>query len=429
MPDLHKKFAKCVLAGGAVPGLLLKVVVGLSIAAPGRADDWPGWRGAGRDGLCHEKDLLQSWPPGGPKLLWKVTGLGEGYSSPSICGDLLYTMGNRDGKEWVIALKWAEGGREAWRKAIGPVRHKGGGYPGPRSTPTLSVGRLYTLGINGDLVCMDARSGELIWRRDLVSDFSGEIPEWGYSESLLVDGNLILCTPGGKRGTVLALSKTEGRLVWLSPPVDKAAYSSIVRATLGGRPQYVQLGAHCLFGVCAETGRLFWRFDKLGRTHANVSTPVTHNETVFATSGYRSGAGVLLQFEKGPKGPVYKVRYITKHLRVHLGGVVLVDGYLYGCDSPRTLTCMEYETGRVMWTDRSCGSGCSLIYAGGMLYVRSERGRMSLVRATPAGFELCGRFEQPYRTRKHAWTPPAIAAGRLYLRDQDILLCYDIRRK
>jgi len=420
------------MAMAKLNSLLVTVIcafVTVSVAGVVVAADWPCWRGPKRDAICRETGLLKQWPPKGPKLLWKAIGLGEGYSTPSIMGSLVYVMGNRDGQEWVIALDWMREGKRVWASPIGPIRHKGNGYPGPRSTPTIDAGRLYALGINGDLVCLNARTGRGIWRKDLVSEFGGKAPEWGYSESPLVDGNWVLCTPGGEKATILALEKTNGRPIWTSFTGDRAAYSSIIRISIAGTGQYVQLTERALVGIAAKDGRLLWRYDRLGTSHANCSTPVWSGQTVFATSGYGNGAGAMVAIKTSSKGLTAEELYRTKNMKTHHGGLVLVDGYLYGCNDPGVLTCLEWRTGRVMWTDRSSGSKCSVLWADGMLYVHSEDGRMSLVEATPRGFHLRGRFEQPARSNRKSWPHPVIAYGRLFLRDQDVLLCYDVREK
>lgn len=409
--------------------LLAAVVCELSVVVASSqaiAHDWPGWRGPNRDGICRETGLLKQWPPKGPKLLWKATGLGEGHSTSSVVGNLLYVMGDRDGKEWVMALDWTREGKQVWATPVGPIRHKGKGYPGPRSTPTIDAGRLYTLGINGDLVCLDAKTGRDIWRHNLVDEFGGKVPEWGYSESVLVDGPWVLCTPGGEKATILALLKANGRPVWDSPVGDPAAYSSIIKVSIGKVEQYVQLTAQGVIAVNAEDGKLLWRYDRLGRTHANCATPMSFGEAVFVASGYGSGAGALLRPKATPEGFTLQEGLFTKEMKTHHGGSVLVDGYLYGCNDPHSVTCLDYKTGRVMWADRTSGK-CSVLYADGMLYVRSERGPVSLVETTPAGFRLKGRFNQPDRSNRQSWPHPVIVDGRLYLRDQDALLCYDVR--
>ncbi len=407
------------------------LLISLTIQATGflswaAGDDWPGWRGPNRDGICRETGLLKEWPPDGPTLLWKATGLGEGHSGPAIVDNLLYIMSVRAGKEWVFALDWTREGKQVWATPIGPIRHKGNGFPGPRSTPTIDAGRLYTLGINGDLICLDAKTGREVWRHDLVAEFGGKPPEWGYSESVLLDGDWVLCTPGGKKATILALLKGDGQPVWASPAGDPAAYSSIIKVSLGQVDRYVQLTAKGLIGVNAKDGKLLWRYDRLGKHHANCATPVWSGRTVFAASGYGSGRGALIEVGVTSQEFTPQELYVTKQMKNHHGGMILLEGCLYGCNDPGILTCLDYNTGRVVWTDRSSGKKCSLLYADGMLYVHSEDGKVSLVEATPEGFRLRGRFNQPDRSNKQSWPHPVIANGRLYLRDQDVLLCYDV---
>ena len=428
-----KRLFSLLTSGGAgmqaLRGVAVACVLSLVVATSrGLADDWPGWRGPHRDGKSPDNGLLREWPREGPRLLWKATGLGKGHSGPAIAGNLLHIMGDRDGKEWVMALDWTQEGKQVWATPVGPIRHKGNSYPGPRSTPSIDAGRLYTLGINGDLVCLDAKSGREIWRRDLVGEFGGKVPEWGYSESVLVDGDWVLCTPGGKKATILALLKINGRPAWASSVGDLATYSSVVKISVGKVKQYVQLTDKGLIGVNAADGKLLWRHNRRGNNHAKVTTTIWFGQTVFTGTGYGSGSGALVRIKQIAEGFSPQELYLTKWMKSHLGGMILLDGYLYGCNDPGILTCLKYETGQVMWTDRSSGR-CSLLYADGMLYARSERGPVSLVEATPEVFRLKGRFNQPDRSNKQSWPHPVIANGRLFLRDQDLLFCYDVRAK
>ncbi len=401
----------------------------LSALPAGRAsaDDWPSWRGPQRDGICRETGLLQEWNSGEPKLAWKTKGLGEGFSGPAVVGNVLYTMGNLKGKEWVFALDVSKAGRRLWASPIGPIRHKGGGFPGPRSTPTIDGDRLYTLGINGDLVCMDIHNGDIVWRRNLVADFGGGTPNWGYAESVLIDGPTLLCTPGGAKATIVALSKRDGKQVWASPIGDPAAYSSIIPFTAGKVKQYVTLTAKGIVGVRAKDGKFLWRYNAPSNQVANVATCVTFRQTVFGACDYGIGGG-LAWIQKTADGFNAKEMYFSKKMQNHHGGLILLDGALYGCSNPDVLTCLDYQTGEVKWTDRSCGK-CSLLCAEGRLYCRDERGPISLVEATPAGFRLHGRFKQPDRSNREAWPHLVIANGMMYVRDQDVLLCYDVRAK
>ncbi|HEV3341202.1 MAG TPA: PQQ-binding-like beta-propeller repeat protein [Pirellulales bacterium] len=402
--------------------LLANVPCGWAAESTG---DWPAWRGPRRDGRSDETGLMSSWPEGGPKLLWKAEGLGEGYSTPSVAGNLIYLMGNKDGQEWVLAVDRTKEGQGVWAFSTGPIDHGGGGYPGPRSTPTVDGNRVFALGLAGELVALDAKTGKVHWRHNLVKDFGGKVGGWGYAESVLIDDKWLLCTPGGDEATIVALLKTNGKPVWQDALGDTASYSSILPIQIEGVKQYVQFTAQGVVGVNAKNGDLFWRYDRPANGTANCSTPLFSGDGVFAASGYGTGGG-LAQIKKNRKKWDATEVYFTPEMKNHHGGMVLVDGYLYGSDDPGVLRCLDVKTGKSMWQDRSCGK-CSLVYADGMLYCRSEQGLMSLVLATPNGFELKGRFEQPERSDRNAWAHPVVAGGRLYLRDQDKLFCFDLR--
>lgn len=389
--------------------------------------DWPQWRGPDRTGISPEKGLLSAWPAEGPPLAWTAQRLGAGFSTPSVVGDRLYVMGDRDGQEWILALDVARRGRPVWERAIGSIRNQGAGYPGPRSTPTVDGDRIYALGINGDLLALDAQSGEIVWRRDLTADLGGAIPNWGYSESVLIDGDRLLCTPGGSQATLAALDKRNGAVIWKAPHGDGAGYASIVKAQLAGRPQYIQFTARGVIAVAAESGALLWRYDGPANGTANIATPIVHDKFVFAASGYGAGGGLVAIDRKEGRLTADQV-YFTRNMKNHHGGVLLVDGYLYGCNDPGLLTCLDFGAGDVKWADRSAGK-CSLTYADGRLYARSESGTVSLVEATPDGFRLRGQFEQPQRSDEPSWPHPVVAGGMLYLRDQDLLLAYDVRQR
>jgi outer membrane protein assembly factor BamB len=388
--------------------------------------DWPCWRGPRRDARCDETGLLSSWPEGGPKLLWKMEGLGEGYSTPSVAGNLIYLMGNKDGQEWVLALDRTKEGQGVWATPTGPIEHDGGGYPGPRSTPTVDGNRVFALGLAGELVCLDAKGGTIHWRHNLVKDFGGQRGGWGYAESVLVDDKWVLCTPGGNEATIVALLKTNGKPVWQAAIGDGAAYASMIPIQVDRTKQYVQFTAQGVVGVSAKNGDLLWRYDHPANGTANCSSPVFSGDGIFAASSYGAGGGLVEIKKNRTKWDATEV-YFTQEMKNHHGGLVLVDGYLYGCDDPGILRCLDLKTGKSLWQDRSCGK-CSLVYADGMLYCRSEQGLVSLVLATPSGFELRGRFEQPERSDRNAWPHPIVAGGHLYLRDQDKLFCYDLKQ-
>ncbi len=390
------------------------------------ADDWPSWRGPYRDGICREKGLLQTWPSGGPKLLWKKSGIGDGYSGPAVVGDMLYIMGDGNGKEWVVALDVSRGGRQVWASATGPITYRGS-YPGPRCTPTVDGDRLYVLGAAGKLACMNVHNGQIHWMKDLVADFGGSVPQWGYAESVLIDGKVLLCTPGGRRATIAALDKTTGRTVWTSPVGDPAGYSSIIKVSLGKVPQYVTLTGRGVIGVAARDGTPLWRYDAPSNGTANIPTCIWWGQTIFGATGYGTGGG-LAWIKKTPQGFSPQQIYFTKDMENHHGGMILLDGFLYGSDNPGILNCLDYKTGKRLWADRRPGK-CSILYADGRLYCRDEKGPLSLVEATPRGFQLRGRFDQPDRSSKNAWPHLVVAHGGLYVRDQGVLLCYDVRQR
>jgi outer membrane protein assembly factor BamB len=423
--------------------LALATTAGSLVAA-----DWPTWRGPNRDAICRETGLAQAWPAEGPKLLWKATGLGESYAGPAIVGKTLYITGNLDGREHVLALDTTTGQR-IWARPFGPVEYVG--YcPGTRGTPTVDGDRLYAVGASGQLVCMDRHTGEIQWKTNFRSEFDAQVigreysesirdqlrpdddPQaglrWGFSESVLIDGEKLLCTPGGPAATLAALDKSTGRTLWTSKIDARASYASMIKATIGGVAQYVQFTADGVVGVDASDGTFLWRYDapaypKYGGI--NISTPVCFDNQVFAAAGYAVGGG-MARVEKTGEGFVAREVYFTKDMKNHHGGLILLDGYLYGANDPGILTCLEFETGKVMWQSRDPGK-CSILYADGMLYCRDENGTLSLVSATSQGFELKGQFDPPDQSGKKTWPHLVIAHGQMHVRDQDVLLCYDVR--
>ncbi len=388
--------------------------------------DWPAWRGGDRSGISLETGLADTWPEGGPPLVWQVSGMGEGLSTPSVAGGQLFLMGNRDNRELLIALDRRADGRENWYLDIGPAHEVS--YRGPRSTPTVDGERVYALGVNGDLVCADTASGSLIWKKPLrEAPLNGQVGGWGYCESVLIDGPWLICTPGGSQATLAALDKRNGSVVWQAPIGDTADYSSPIKARLAGVDQYVQFTHEGVLGVRAKDGEFLWRYGNPANSTANCSTPVAGGDTVFAASGYGTGGGLAKIERDGEQFEASEV-YFSKKMQNHHGGMILLDGYLYGCDDPGLLTCLEFATGKVMWQDRAAGK-CSVVYAEGKLFCRGEDGPVSLVAADPNEFRLLGRFDQPQRSGQPAWPHPVVASGRLYIRDQDVLFCYDVSAK
>jgi outer membrane protein assembly factor BamB len=392
------------------------------------AADWPQWRGPHRDGKSPETGLLTSWPEGGPKQLWKAEGLGGGYSTVSVSGGKIFTSGDQKELSYVVALNEADG-KPLWTAKLGKPGAPGwGGFAGPRATPTIDGNLLFTVDQWGELVCLDTE-GKEVWRKNYTVDFKGPRPEWGFSESPLVDGNQVVITPGGPDGTVVALEKKTGKVLWQTKDLtDPAHYSSIIKATVQGVEQYIQLTAETLFGISPADGKILWSAKRKGRT-AVIPDPVYSDGFVYVTSGYGVGCNLFKLEKSGDTFTAAQV-YANGVVENHHGGVVLVDGFIYGHSDKKGWTCQNLKTGEAKWTNTSVGKG-SVMFANGYLILRQEdkKGTVALVKATPEGFQISGRFDQPDRSPKNSWAHPVVANGKLYLRDQDILLCYDISGK
>jgi outer membrane protein assembly factor BamB len=417
--------------------------------------DWPQFRGPNRDGHAADKGLLQEWPKNGPKLLWTYKDTGIGFSAPSVVGNRIYTMGARNEETNVLCLDADNKGAEIWAKKLGPIFTFQGNVwgDGPRGALTVDGDHLYVLGGYGDLACFKT-DGTEVWRKNLVKELGGELmSRWGYSESPLVDGDKLICTPGGSKGTLAALDKKDGTVRWRSEGLtDSATYASVVVATIGGVRQYVVMtyaeGKHIgVAGVAADDGKLLW-FQAIAtgtnsESYAVIPTPLVQGNKIYVTEGYVAGCRLLqLAPDGGGKFTVkelYKVRQKKVLNNLH-GGVVLVDGHVYGHADGRGWVCQEFLTGNQKWLDREhldCKSG-SIIYGDGRLYLFSDQGMLVLLEPSPKGWEEKGRFEIPQKSKAPeqrrtssttgTWTYPAIANGRLYLRDQELLFCYDIKK-
>jgi outer membrane protein assembly factor BamB len=410
---------------------------------PAFADDWPQWRGPDRTSISKERGLLKEWTKDGPPLAWKATGIGDGFGGIAVSRGRIYTVGDTDGSAWLYALDESDG-KPAWTAKIGRGGKLGKASqlpPGPRATPTVDGDRIYVLSQQGDLVCFTT-DGKEIWRTDYIKDLGGKLPVWGYSESPLVDGDRLLCTPGAKDGTLVALDKKTGKAIWKcnvreGPLGDAivsgksgAAYASVIAVDIEKTRHYVQFMEAAVIGVTTD-GKLLWKYERPSNSFGiNCSTPVYHDGLVFAASSYGAGGGAVKLSKDADNKITAKEVYSSKKMQNHHGGMVEVDGYLYSSFDPGILTCVEFKTGKIMWSDRQPGKG-SIVYADGRLYCRNEgaEGAIYLVDADPKKYVERGRFDQPDRTRKEAWTHPIIANGKLYLRDQNVLLCYDVKAK
>lgn len=436
----------------------LAVVVTLATfllpAARAAGFDWPQWRGPDRTDISKETGLLKTWPEGGPKRVWLYENAGSGYSGPAIVNGKFFTVGTRDGSEILLVLD-ANTGKELWTANLGKILDNDWGN-GPRGTPTVDGDRVYALSGVGNLVCVSVKDGKVLWQVGMDS-LGGTKPNWGYTESVLVDGDLVVCTPGGtpaedtsgksksgapgkskggkaKRpapgapnGTMAALDKMTGKVRWQTKEfTDPAHYSSIIPAVINGTPQYVQRTEKSIFGIAAKDGKLLWQTSFPGRT-AVIPTPIVKGNEIYVTAGYGAGCKMV---RIGPGNEVTTV-YENKVIKNHHGGVVLVGDYLYG-HGDVTWECQNFKTGEEVWNSKSLGKG-AVGFADGMLYCLEESsGTVVLVEASPKGWKESGRFKLDPQTkirsaRGKIWTHPVISNGKLYLRDQDLIYCFDVK--
>lgn len=397
------------------------------------AADWPQWRGPRRTGISQESGLLKEWPKDGPKLLWQVNDVGDGYATPSVVGGRLYIVGNRGmDNEFIQALSVADG-KSVWSTRLGKVGNpdQQPPYPMARSTPTVDGDRIYVLSSDGDLASLETATGKVVWQKSLRADFGGRPGKWAYSESPLVDGDVLVVTPGGAEATLVALNKRTGAVIWKSavPGGDPAAYSSAVVFEAAGRKQYAQFLDKGVVGVDAKTGKFLWRYEKTSTGPANIPTPVVHDGYVYSANARRFGGG-LVQLHATGEGVTAEEVYFERSVPNTLGGQILLDGHLYGTN-PEGLVCAEFLTGKIRWQGEVVGPG-AVLYAEGHLYVHGENGDVALVEVTPKAYREKGRFKpvdppKRVRAREMAWSYPVVANGRLYIRDLGTLWSYDIR--
>ncbi|OHE76399.1 MAG: hypothetical protein A2107_09545 [Verrucomicrobia bacterium GWF2_62_7] len=389
-------------------------------------NDWPQWRGPNRDDISTEKGLLSEWPADGPPQAWKAEGMGAGYSGVAVAKGKVFTMGDVGEESQLIALDEATG-KKLWSLKLGAPGQYGNFY-GPRGTPSVDGDLVYALNQHGDLICAAVATGKEVWRKSL-KDLGGCPHNWGYAESPLVEGDKVLCTPGGARGAIVALNKKTGALMWQSKEfMDGAHYSSLIAETIFGQRQVIQLTAASVAGVAVADGKLLWRADRPGKT-AVIPTPIYANNQVYVCSGYGVGCNAFKLTKEGNGFKAAEV-YANKNMVNHHGGVILLGGYLYGSSDGKGWVCQDFKTGDVVWSNNGVGKG-SIAYADGHFYLRSESGKgtVALIEASPKSYVEKGRFAQPDRSDKNSWPHPVIANGRLYLRDQDVLLCYKVKVK
>ncbi len=412
-----------------------------AVASAGLPDtDWPTFRGADRTAVSKETGLLQEWPEGGPPLVWETQGAGRGYSSLAIAGGRIFTLGDApstadDKDEYLLAFD-RESGKPLWKLKTGPAWTSGSpDWMSSRSTPTVDGDLVYTLTPHGVLVCAEAATGSERWKKDLPAEFKGKKGDgWGYSESVLIDGDRLICTPGGEQATMVALDKKTGELIWQTVrPGDRGAgHASIVIAPIGPTKVYVQTTASGALGVRASDGKLLWS-QGIDNTTAVIPTPIVRGDLVFFTAGYGRGGQLLKQIPAADGEVTVEALYpINTGLANKHGGVVLVGDYLFGdSDDKGMIYCADLMTGEIKWNKkRGSGKGsASVAAADGRIYVHFADGTMALVKASPDGYEEVGSFKVPGSGERPSWSHPIIVGGKLYLREQDRILCYDVRAK
>ena len=416
----------------------LALLVGL-LPTANAAADWPQFRGVNRDAQSTEKGLLQQWPTGGPKLAWQVTGLGGGYSSVSIQNGRLFTMGDIGTDQFVIALS-LDTKAILWKTKIGPAWTEDR-YAGPRGTPTADGDVIYAIGTEGDLVALEAATGKLRWKKSLPGDFGGKVMSgWKWAESPLVDGDRLIVTPGAASALMVSLEKASGKEIWrtkageMGPQGrDGAGYSSVVISNGAGVKQYVQLMGRGVVGVRASDGKFLWSYNKVANDTANISTPLVTGDYVFAATGYQTGSG-LVKLSKAGDGVVATEQYFLdgKTFQNHHGGMVLIGNHVYAGHGHNNgfPMCLELASGKVVWGGnfRNDGSGSAAVTAAdGHLYFRYQNGVMMLIEANPKQYREKGKFQIP-GVRNPSWSHPVVTGGRMYLREQDALHVYDVKR-
>jgi outer membrane protein assembly factor BamB len=558
-----------------IPGTLSGALLYALLATCAYAHDWPQWQGPDRNATSKETGLLQEWPKDGPPLAWKISGLGGGDSTPSVAAGRIYGMSHRGADEMVWALS-EQDGKEIWAVRIAPSFTTS--WPqskeGPSATPTVDGDHLYVMGLAGNVACLQVANGKLLWQRNLMADFGGRMPMWSYRESPLIDGDKVICTPGGDETTMVALNKFTGETIWktfvpdragetqnrsqaanrpnvietdrllstldqdhnkaisaeeltaaptvlltldknqdgklteaevssataapsgqgrrrgggvmrmmkahsamdanedgvldapeiknavaglqridanrdgkltedevgmkhFGPQDTGAAYSSAIAIAFGGQRQYVQFLATTVAGVAAADGKLLWRYDKPANgMRLNISTPIYHDGHVFAASAYGAGGGLARLVKNATGGFAAEEVWSSKAMENHHGGVLLYDGALFGANGGNGggyLACLDFKTGEVLWNERDSDkrrvTKGSVAFADGRIYYRTEEGPIVLIEPSRKEYLERGRFNQLERTDKPAWAHPVIANGKLYIRDQDVLFCYDVKAR
>jgi len=378
------------------------------------------WRGENNNGIYNETGLLKKWPANGPEILWHYEGLGEGHSSPVFANGVIYLSTMIDNTGYIFVL--TQDGELQWKAPYGKEFSES--YPGARTSPVVVGDLLYIYSGHGVLTCMDANNGKIKWSKDAFNDFDGKNIRWGVTETLAVDGDLVFMTPGGKKNNVVALNRFNGDLVWTtSGKGELSAYCTPLLIELPARKLLVTHTADHIFGFDTKSGEMLWNYPHTNRWQVHPNTPLFYNGDLFCFSGYGQG-GVKL--DMSDDGTSVKKDWFKTELDSRMGGMVVVDGYIYGSgDKAREWRCVDWETGEETYADKTIGKGV-VIYADGMLYCYSDRGELALVEANPKEFKVVSQTKVELGTAQH-WAHPVINNGRLFVRHGDVLIVYKIK--
>lgn len=417
--------------------LALPLLTATLCAAPA---DWPQWRGLNRDGVSPETGLLKEWPQDGPPLAWKMSGIGKGMGSVSIHGERLFVLGKRKEGQFIAAYDLATQ-KEIWSARVSESGADSNG------TPTVDGGQVFAVSKDGKLLCCAEADGKELWRKDFAVDFGGKMMSgWGFSESPLVDGDKVIVVPGSDDALMVALDRKTGALLWkAAAPADAgnrgkagAGYTGAVISKAAGIRQYVTLVGRGVVSVNAQDGKVLWHYNRVANGTANIPTPLVWDDYVFCSSGYGTGAALLKIVKSSTPTPEASIEAQEQYFLAastfqnHHGGMVRIGDYIYAGTGHNNgfPICLEWKTGRVVWNEaRGPGKeSAAVIAADGNLYFRYQDGTMALIGATPDGYAVHGAFKLA-SVDGPSWPHPAIHAGRLYLRSQDNLMCYDLRQQ
>jgi len=408
----------------------------LILCAQVTAGDWPQWRGPLRNAQSDEKLSSHNWDANPPKHLWTVEGFGTGYASVSVVDGVLYTVGNTEQGQTVLAAN-AGDGSILWKTPVTEANPKHS-YEGSRCTPSVAGDHLYVVTSDGAIVCLTRKDGRLVWQRKF-SEWDGRMMSgWGFSESPLVDGDRVLCTPGGPEALVVCLDRMTGQDIWKcaatfegSAGKDGAGYSSIVTSDALGIPQYVQLTGRGLIGINAKDGKQLWTYNRVANGVANIPTPIVDGNFVFGSTSYKTGAA-LVELKRDGDAVIAEEKYFLEGevFNNHHGGMILKDGHIYAGHQQNQgfPTCIRMSSGEIVWGGKQRGPGggsASVLLIDGHIIFRYQDGVVALIEATPDEYRLRGSFKPDYQEGA-TWAHPVVVGGRLYLREQNKLMCYEV---